>query len=72
MATLVLIPILTSKLYVRDTLIIILDIGGTFVQALILATVRSKWMLYVGVFVAFLSSTSYTMIRWRLNNVVVK
>lgn len=63
LATLVLVPVLAERLLIRDTLIIILDIGGAFIQTVILATVQNRWMLYVGLFIAFLSSTSYTMIR---------
>lgn len=57
------IPILSEKLKLRDSTIVLLDITGCFIQTVILACATSEWMLYVGACIAFLDATSFSMIR---------
>ena len=64
------IPIMSEKLKIRDSFIILMDISGCFFQSLIMAYVKYEWMLYVGVCIAFLDSTSYTIIRCCITKMV--
>ena len=57
------IPILSEKLKLQDSTIIMLDFGGCFIQMIIMALATTTWMVYLAAFVAFLETTSYTMIR---------
>ena len=57
------IPLFSSIFKFRDSTIILIDISGCFIQAIILIFASSTWMVYLGAFIAFLDSTSYSMIR---------
>ena len=57
------IPLLSEKLKLRDSTIIIIDITGCFIQTVILSLATATWMVYMGAFIAFLDTTSYSMIR---------
>ena len=57
------IPLLSEKLHLRDSTIIIIDITGCFIQTVILSLATATWMVYLGAFIAFLDTTSYSMIR---------
>ena len=57
------IPILSERLKLHDSTIILIDIGGCFIQTVILACIQAEWMLYLGAIIACLDATSFTMIR---------
>ena len=57
------IPLFSSIFKFRDSTIILIDISGCFIQAIILIFASATWMVYLGAFIAFLDSTSYSMIR---------
>ena len=60
------IPLLSEKLKLRDSSIIIIDITGCFIQTIILSLIpiaKKSWMPYMGAFIAFLDTTSYSIIR---------
>ena len=57
------IPLFSTVFKFRDSTIILIDIGGCFIQAIILIFASATWMVYLGAFIAFLDATSYSMIR---------
>ena len=57
------IPLFSSIFKFRDSTIILIDISGCFIQAIILIFASKTWIVYLGAFIAFLDSTSYSMIR---------
>ena len=60
------IPLLSEKLKFRDSSIIIIDITGCFIQTIILSLIpiaKKSWMPYMGAFIAFLDTTSYSILR---------
>ena len=42
------IPLLSEKLKLRDSTIIIIDITGCFIQTVILSIATATWMVYLG------------------------
>ncbi len=62
------VPVMSKIFRLHDSTIILIDIGGCFVQAIIIACVKAEWMLYLGAAIAFLDATSFTMIRYHLFN----
>ena len=57
------IPVLSEVFGLRDSTIIIIDITGCLIQTIILSLASASWMVYLGSFIAFLDTTSYSMIR---------
>jgi hypothetical protein len=47
----------------HDSTIVLIDIFGCLCKTLIVAFASAEWMLYVGLAVAVLDSTSYSMMR---------
>ena len=59
----IVIPLLSEKFRLQDSTIIIIDIIGCFIQTIILSLATATWMVYLGAIIAFLDTTSYSMIR---------
>ena len=59
----IVIPLLSEKFRLEDSTIIIIDIIGCFIQTIILSLATATWMVYLGAIIAFLDTTSYSMIR---------
>merc|ERR1719270_1672405 len=57
------IPFMSSFLKLRDSTIVLIDITGCFIKVIILIFAKSSWLVYLAAFIAFLDSTSYSMIR---------
>ena len=64
------IPLLSEKLKLRDSTIILIDFGGCFIQMIVLALATSTWMVYLSSFIACLESCSYTIIRCMISKAV--
>ncbi len=60
---LIIVPVLSQKLAMRDSAISILDAATSSVQHLIYAVANQGWLLYVGDLVAFLDGTSQCVLR---------
>ena len=70
MAQFTVIPLLSEKLKLRDSTIILIDFGGCFIQMIVLALATSTWMVYLSSFIACLESCSYTIIRCMISKAV--
>ncbi len=57
------VPLFSAKFKLRDSTIVLIDIAGCFVQTILLCLAYAEWMIYLGMFIAFLDATSYAMIR---------
>ena len=66
-ANFIAVPLLSVKLKLRDSTIIIMDITGCFIQTIILSMATATWMVYLAGFIAFLDKTSYTTINSMLS-----
>ena len=66
-ANFIAVPLLSEKLKLRDSTIIIMDITGCFIQTIILSMATATWMVYLAGFIAFLDKTSYTTINSMLS-----
>ena len=65
-----LIPLLSEKLKLRDSTIIMMDFGGCFIHMVVLAVATHTWMVYLSAFIACLESCSYTIIRCMISKAV--
>ena len=70
MAQYTIIPLLSEKMRLRDSTIILIDFGGCFIQMIVLALATSTWMVYLSSFIACLESCSYTVIRCMISKAV--
>ena len=59
----IVIPLMSEKFGLRDSTIVIVDVVGCFLKTIILALATATWMVYLGALIAFLDTTSYSMIR---------
>ena len=48
----IIIPLLSEKLQLRDSVIAIIDITGHIIQTILFSIATSTWMVYLGIFVA--------------------
>ncbi len=66
----VMIPILSERLNLRDSTIMIICTMGNISQAVILSLATAMWMAYLGAFVSFLESTAWSMSRCMISKCV--
>ena len=48
----IIIPLLSEKFQLRDSVIAIIDITGHIIQMILFSIATSTWMVYLGIFVA--------------------